>query len=283
MNNASWRYYVLNQIFVGGDLTKLPEEAVQVCREAKVDLASVASKLNVRPRLVVGDAVLALFLQYLRTPQYAMCVLGESQRLIAIEQVASIVRSKDYNIEGYWRYAEEIISEVVYEDIKIPQIKDGALYIPTELREQGYNLVSAMHEAFELYCWGVFNASPEHKRFVQRMEHYLNPVIEIGMSAKQFKEIIDLCCAQSINPATLSNTVFRVHDLSKSVDKFKVLAWWDTVDHSNVKVLLSRKSGDKLIPAVIPANEFLPLAVGDDGASRLYVKGDRIAIEGESA
>ena len=152
MRKSSWRYYVINQLLVGGDLESLPAEAVAVIEEDGLTVSGIISSLSKLNNPSIEDPVVSTFLNHLRVPDYAMAKLSD-EKVVTMNMLADVVRQHDGNPDDYSVWAQKSIVSVEVGDRSQPAIKDGSLFIDSSYMSGKYDLVGAMDLAFSLYCW----------------------------------------------------------------------------------------------------------------------------------
>lgn len=277
MTKAMWRYYVINSLLGTGKLPKVPDEVKDVLDG--LENAQVEEMLSEFPPLKLTELEMT-FLNYLRTPDYPICVASGSGHLLSLAVIASRVREDgaDITVENTRSWASASILDVVYADSLMPEVRESVLILPMKYRNGKENLVEAMERAYAYYCWGMENPTPAQKKLVQWCVEFSNPSQSMQFKAGSVEKFLGMCVDAQVYPANLSQTVLYIHSLSETLPAARVPCWWAGFDHKMVSVILPQGKGDWVAHARLTFESFRELASSMSGLSSLYVKGGRIML-----
>lgn len=275
MNDSQWRYFALNQFLLGKSFAALPDACKAVVADSEKawnNALSHGSKLKLSP-------LEQTFLSFLRVPDYGICV-STKQSVLTIDRVVELVHEHDLNVNECNHWATATIAGVNVVDIGTPGIKDGILYVPEKLLQDGVDLDGAMRRVFALRCWGTTAPTAELKSLVKTLLEIVDPSDDINMSAEEFGKILAISGTLDVNPTVFAQTVLRVSDLSAAMSVAKTVCWWSTIEHQSVSLMIPRGSGNKLAHAKIPTEEFIRMVVEKPQAvANMRAQGGKIIFE----
>lgn len=279
-NGVTWRYYLLNQIFMGWNPNSIPEEALPYLDGVSADW--VSKKLKGLPR-VKADTVVSALVNYLRTPDYSVAISEDGQQQISMSQLVDLIRSEKASAEEFSSWAVSIIAGVKYRSGVNPYVLDGVLYVDTFFKQVSYDFEDAVTAALELYCWGCVGvASSKLKELVVFAQRIVAPTGDVTLKKGLIKKFILMCEEAQVHPEDLARYTFFISDLSIPYRVLGCLAWWRDVSHDEVMVALPRKSGDAVALACLPKEEFVTLYMANkEKFCHAYAFRDRIVFGDE--
>lgn len=285
MTSSQLRYVALNSI-----MCKCRDDhfSAEVAEQLKSDLgadgyATLVSKVN-RLGKMTGPELSELcktFLNYLRAPDCAICVVSGTGRVLSVATVAQRVRAEDIPTAEVNSWAAGSITSVEYADCRMPEIRDAVLVLPKKYYAAGVDLVAEMDKAFDLYCWGTENPTKAQKEIVRLCESYANPPEDVEMGVNTVLDFVQKCEDAEYNPVWATQGPLLVSNLVVTSAFTKVPSWWSDFGHTLVSVMLPRGKKCKLAHARIPMLEFFSLLEGGK-LPQLSVSGGKILV-GDSA
>ena len=281
MTPAQLRYVALNSILCKGSTDRFPAEVVE---QLKFDLGDDGYEILVDK---VGDLgamegpqlseLCKTFLNYLRAPDCAICIVSGTGRVLSVSTVAQRVRVEDIPPDEVTSWASGSIISVEYADCLMPEIRDAVLVLPRKYYTKGVDLMAEMNKAFSLYCWGVEAPTKAQKEIVRLCESYVNPSGDVELDKQTVLDFVQNCEAAEYNPVWATQGPLLVSNLVVTSAFTKVPSWWSDFGHTLVSVMLPRGRKCKLAHAKIPMLEFFSLMEGGK-LPLLSVSGDKILV-----
>lgn len=278
MTDALCIYLSLNQLLLGKKVKELPSLALEYLkRENLVDAYGKA--LDVR-RVTVNDAE-KIFINLLRTPDYAFNVSKGNSAPLTLANVATLVRENNYDPDTCAHWAAYLITDFRDSTTGEVYVADSHLYVTPKFMDEYPDLEVSMNKAFSLFCWGTDSVT---SRKMQQVHDLYKMVVIDGdtvLTTKAFSSLLRGFVTAQLSPVDAGAYMLELSDLAVTLNTTQALCYWGDYARETVRIVVPRGTSDvTVVLGVLPIDEFIKILGQDPRAfADVCAKGQKLVFK----
>jgi len=267
----------MNQLLLGKKVKELPPVARTFLEDNGL-VASYDKALKVK-RLVVTP-VEKMFINMIRTPDYAFNIPDSKKVPLSLEQVVRIVRENNYAPDTCAHWAVYLISEIDRSYTGKDFIEDSVLYLSEQTDASGVNLEDAVKRAFAIHCWGVLNPNERVMKAFNEIYTFVTLPGEMSITVPKFEGMLKSMVTAQVSPRDIGEYSLIIPDYAVTLAATKGLCGWGNIARTLVRVVVRRGNANNTIVAgIMPMEDFMVImSENEDALVNAHAQGSEIVF-----